>query len=66
MYELKCNDVVPTGCKYVSKGATKEEAVADMMKHGGEVHSDLMKATTEAEVKKAKQEMEKKMHLLLE
>ena len=66
MYELKCNDVVPTGCKYVSKGQTKEETVADMMKHGGEVHADLMKATTEDEIKKAQDDMEKRMYLLLE
>lgn len=57
---------MPTGCKYVSKGHTKEETVADMMKHGGVVHVDLMKATTEAEIMKAKEEMEKGMYSLLE
>ena len=45
----------------------KEQLVEwmDMMKHGGEVHADLMTATTEAEQMKAKEDMEKAMYALL-
>jgi hypothetical protein len=65
MHQLACNKVVSEGCDYVSEGNTKEETVADMMQHGGSVHSDLMKAGTEAEMMKAKEDMEKQMYSLL-
>ena len=65
MHKLACNDVTPSGCDYVSEGNTKEEIVADMMTHGGSVHSDLMKPGSEAEMMKGKEDMEKHMFSLL-
>lgn len=37
-----------------------------MMQHGGTAHSDLMNAGTDAEMMKAKDDMEKHMYSLLE
>lgn len=65
MHKLACNEVVPEGCDYVSEGNTKEETVADMMNHGGMVHSDLMKSGTESEMMQAKENMEKHMYSLI-
>ena len=65
MHQLACNKVVPQGCDYISEAEIKEETVADMMQHGGSAHSDLMKPGTEAEMMKAKGDMEKHMYSLL-
>ncbi len=65
MHQLKCSSVAETGCNFVASGETKEKVVEIMMKHGGEKHADLMKATTPQAMQEAKQQMEKKMYSLL-
>jgi predicted small metal-binding protein len=65
MNYLKCTELVEEGCDYVAKANTKDEVVGMMMQHGGEIHADLMTATTEEEMKRAKDAMENKMFEIL-
>jgi predicted small metal-binding protein len=61
MKHLKCKDVSGQTCDFVSEGESDNDVKMKLIKHGKEVHKEMMEGLSDEEHK----DMEKKMDELL-
>lgn len=63
MYNLSCKDVSELECRFVAKGNSEEEVMADLTEHGIAKHLDVIQAKMASGV--TQEQIEDKMRLLV-
>jgi predicted small metal-binding protein len=61
MKTLSCGDLGVSSCAFTAKGATEQDVIETMMKHGMEHHKEMMDKMSDEDKMKMKEDMSAKM-----